>query len=96
MKKIITKNITLSKETFWFLLQKTYEIIENAERQINDLENEKLREAEAKAKGIEYKIYDFYFDYAEHATEDLKNYIPLREMLLGIYDFESDDFESEF
>ena len=95
MKKIITKNITLSKETFWFLLQKTYEIIENAEIRINDLENEKLREAEAKAKGIEYKIYDFYFDYAEHATEDLKNYIPLREMLLGIYDFESDDFESE-
>lgn len=96
MKKIITKNVTLSKETFLFLLQKTYEIIENAESRINDLENEKLREAEAKAKGKEYKIYDFYFDYAEHATEDLKIYIPLREMLLGIYDFESDDFESEF
>lgn len=90
MKKIITKNVTLSKETFWFLLQKTYEIIENAESRINDLENEKSREAEAKAKGIEYKIYDFYFDYAEHAIEDLKNYIPLREMLLGIYDFESE------
>lgn len=88
MKKSITKNVTLSKEIFWFLLQKTNEIIEDAESRINDLENEKLREVEAKAKGIEYKIYDFYFDYAEHAKEDLKNYKPLREMLLGIYDFE--------
>jgi hypothetical protein len=90
MKKKITKNVTLSKETFWFILQKTNEIIENAECKINDLENEKLREKEAKDKGIEYKIYDFYFEYAEHAKEDLKNYMPLREMLLGIYDFESE------
>lgn len=88
MKKRITKNVTLSKETFWFILKKTNEIIENAESKINDLNNEKLREEEAKAKGIEYKIYDFYYDYAKHAEEDLKNYIPLREMLLGIYDFE--------
>ncbi len=90
MKKRITKNVTLSKETFWFILKKTNEIIENAESRIKDLNNEKLREEEAKAKGLEYDIYSFYFDYAKEAEEDLKNYIPLREMLLGIYDFESE------
>ncbi len=90
MKKRITKNVTLSKDTFWFLLEKTNKIIEEAKSRIDDLNNEKLREKEAKDKGIEYQIYDFYFDYAKHAEEDLKNYIPLREMLLGIYDFESE------
>ena len=59
MKKRITKNVTLSKETFLFLLEKTNEIIEIAKNRIDDLNNEKLRECEAKAKGIEYKIYDF-------------------------------------
>lgn len=90
MKKRITKNVTLSKETFLFLLEKTNEIIEIAKNRIDDLNNEKLREDEAKANGTEYKIYDFYFQYAEEAEEDLKNYVPLREMLLGVYDFESE------
>jgi hypothetical protein len=71
-------------------LEKTNEIIENAKSKIDDLNNEKKREDEAKDKGIEYKIYDFYFQYAEVAEEDLKNYVPLREMLLGVYDFESE------
>lgn len=90
MKKRITKNVTLSKETYLFLLEKTNEIIEFAKCKIDDLNNEKLREDEAKAKGMEYKIYDFYFQYAEDAKENLKNYVPLREMLLGVYDFESE------
>lgn len=90
MKKRMTKNITLSKETFLFLLEKTNEIIEIAKERIDDLNKEKLREDEGKANGTEYKIYDFYFQHAEEAEEDLKNYVPLREMLLGVYDFESE------
>lgn len=90
MRKKITKNVTLSKETFLFILNRTNEIIENAKGNIEDFNNEKKREEEAIAKGIEYKIYDFYFERAEQAEEDLKNYVPLREMLLGVYDFESE------
>ena len=90
MRKKITKNVTLSKETFLFILNRTNEIIENAKCNIEDFNNEKKREEESIAKGIEYKIYDFYFERAEQAEEDLKNYVPLREMLLGVYDFESE------
>ena len=90
MKKRIIKNVTLSKETFIFLLERTNHIIEYSKGKIQDFNDERKREEEAIEKGIEYKIYDFYYDNAKQAEEDLKNFVPLREMLLGVYDFESE------
>lgn len=90
MKREITKTVTLSKDAFMFLLTEVNEKIEMAKHNIEQINNEKKLEEKAKADGREYKIFDFYFQYAEEAEDDLKNYVPIREMLLGIYDFESE------